>query len=524
MSSPLWVALHLPSLSLEAWAAGLPPDGRPGALVADHVVQQADAAALALGVRPGMKRATALALAADLRLGQADAARDARALRAVAHVALGFSPSVTWLPVAGADDPPPLVGVRLEVRSCLRYWGGLPALLQRLRDALAPLGHRVQIACAPTALGAALLAGWRDDLAQGPHIEDREALQRLLDPVPLPLLVGDAARLQALTGMGLQRLADLRRLPRDGLARRFGAALLQRIDAARGHAPEAQAWLTLPPRFAARLELAHRADTTEQVLAGARVLLARLVAWVQAGQGCVVRCTLVLHHGPRHRSDSTVPTHTPLVIAPARPSDDAVHLQGLLAEHLGRLPLPAPVLDLGLLCDERADAAPPNGELFGASHASLESRRAGLARLVERLQARLGSAQVLALSPVPDHRPELATRWQPADPAQLGMAPRGGAGIAQQAQALRTLGTQPLWLLPQPQALAERDAMPLLDGRGLQLLAGPERLECGWWDGQPALRDYFIAQAANGALVWIYRHRLPVGPGEPGWFLQGLFG
>jgi protein ImuB len=524
MSTPLWVAVHLPSLSLEAWTAGAPQDGRPGALIADHVVQQADAAALALGVRPGMKRATALALAADLRLGQADAARDARALRAVAHVALGFSPSVTWLPLAGADDPPPLVGVRLEVRSCLRYWGGLPALLQRLREALAPLGHQVRIACAPTALGAALLAGWRADLAQGPHVDDREALQRLLDDVPLPLLVGDAARLQALAGMGLQRLADLRRLPRDGLARRFGAVLLQRIDAARGHAPEAHAWLTLPPRFAARLELTHRADTTDAVLAGAQVLLARLVAWVQAGQGCVVRCTLVLHHGPRHRSDSTVPTHTPLVIAPAQPSDDAAHLQSLLAEHLGRLPLPAPVLDLGLLCDERTDAAPPNGELFGAGFASPESRRAGLARLVERLQARLGSEQVLALSPVPDHRPELGTRWQPADPARLGAAPRGAVDAAQQAQALVMLGTQPLWLLPQPQVLAERDAMPLLDGRPLQLLAGPERLECGWWDGQPALRDYFIAQAASGALVWVYRHRLPVGPGEPGWFLQGLFG
>lgn len=108
LSTPLWVALHLPALSLEAWAAGGPADGRPGALIADHVVQQADAAALALGVRPGMQRATALALASDLRLGQADAARDARALRAVAHVALGFSPSVTWLPVAGADDPSPL--------------------------------------------------------------------------------------------------------------------------------------------------------------------------------------------------------------------------------------------------------------------------------------------------------------------------------------------------------------------------------------------------------------------------------
>lgn len=520
MPLPLWVALHLPVLSLESWVAGMPPDGRPGALIADHGVQHADAAAQALGVRPGMQRATALALAPDLRLGQADARRDARALRAVAHVALGFSPSVAWLPVASADDPPGLVGVRLEVQTCLRYWGGLPQLLSRLRDALAPLGHRVHIACAPTALGAALLAGWRTGLHQGAHVQDREALQHLLDQVPLALLVGDAARQQALAAMGLQHLADLRRLPRDGLARRFGLALLRRIDQARGHAPEAHTWLTLPPRFASRLELMHRADNTDQVLAGAQILLARLVAWVRASQGCVAHFQLVMHHGPRHRSDSTVPTHTPLAIAPARPSADATHLHSLLAERLARLPLPAPVLDLSLQCDARVDAAPPNAELFGAQHASPDSQRDGLARLVERLQARLGQSQVQCLSPVPDHRPECGTRWQPADPARLGMAPGAAADVQRQA---RSLATQPLWLLPQPQVLQERAGLPLLGGQPLQLLAGPERLESGWWDGSLALRDYFIAQATGGALVWVYRSRLPVVGDAPGWFLQGLF-
>ncbi len=535
MPTMLWVALHLPLLSLESWqacAAGVAPDDRPGVLIAEHRVQHADAAALARGVRVGMQRATALALAPELRLGQADAQRDARALRAVAHVALGFSPSVAWLPAATADDPPALVGVRLEVQSCLRYWGGLPALLVRLQAALAPLGHQLRLACAPTALGAALLAGWHDGerdggydgLAQGPHVQGREALQPLLDRLPLALLVADANRLQALTGMGLQRLADLRRLPRDGLARRFGPSLLARIDQARGHAPEAQAWLTLPPRFASRLELLHRADTSVQVLAGAQVLLARLVAWAQASQGCVARCTLVLHHGPRHRSrddnSPTVPTETPLQIAPAQPSADAGHLYHLLAERLGHLPLPAPVLDLSLHCDERVAAAPPNAELFGAQFASPDSQRAGLARLVERLQARLGAEQVQGLAPVADYRPERSTRWATADPARLGALPRGAAELQRNAQAL---GTQPLWLLPQVQALAERDCMPLLAGQPLQLLVGPQRLECGWWDGALVLRDYFIAQAASGALVWVYRSRLPVAAGEPDWFLQGLF-
>jgi protein ImuB len=180
----LWVALHLPALPRESWRAGAPADARPAVLIAEHRVQHADAAALARGVRVGMQRATALALAPDLQLGQADARRDARALRAVADVALGFSPSVAWLPAASADAPSALVGVRLEVMTCLRYWGGLPRLLDRLRTALAPLGHQVRIACAPTALGAALLAGWRDGLADGPHTQDRAPYLGLIHKNP----------------------------------------------------------------------------------------------------------------------------------------------------------------------------------------------------------------------------------------------------------------------------------------------------------------------------------------------------
>jgi protein ImuB len=74
--------------------------------------------------------------------------------------------------------------------------------------------------------------------------------------------------------------------------------------------------------------------------------------------------------------------------------------------------------------------------------------------------------------------------------------------------------------------LAERRSLPLLDGRPLSLLSGPERIEAGWWDAGLAERDYFIAEAADGALVWIYRARLPLSADarESGWFLHGRFG
>lgn len=94
------------------------------------------------------------------------------------------------------------------------------------------------------------------------------------------------------------------------------------------------------------------------------------------------------------------------------------------------------------------------------------------------------------------------------------------------------VGERPVWLLPVPEPLAEKGAGPLLEHRPLKLLAGPERIEAGWWDDALAERDYFIAQAPEGALVWIYRERWPLSTRASGgnaatvggWFLHGRFG
>ena len=504
----LWIGLHLPLLSLESFAATLASAStvRPLALVEDHAIVQADAAARARGVRPGIQRATALALAPDLLLGQADARRDAEALAAVAHAALAFTPSVA----AGPE------GIRLEVQSTLRYFGGLDALIERLQAALAPLGHRVQLASAPTALGAALLARWRADLQQGPHSTRRGALCALLDQAPVWLLGRGREHWQALQGMGLRTLADLRALPRSGLARRFGPELLLDLDRARGDAPEPLQWVSLPPRFACRLELLARADTSEQVLAGARILLARLVAWAQAQRARIARFTLVMHHEPRHRADSEQPESSRLEIALAEPAIDPSHLQLLLAERLARVELAAPALELSLHCDALQPGEAPNGELFPSRASAGE----GLTRLIERLQARLGVEQVRALARVADHRPERATLSYPADPASAMRGP------SEPALAPAATLWHPVWLLSEPRALgADEAGRARLNGRTLPLLAGPERIETGWWDGELAARDYFIAAAADGGLLWLYRSRLPPGPGEgSGWFLHGWFG
>ncbi|HEU5297615.1 MAG TPA: DNA polymerase Y family protein, partial [Burkholderiaceae bacterium] len=144
----LWIAVHLPQLSLESFAATLDPSlqTRPLALIEAHHITQVDSRAAASGVQPGAKRATALALASDLVLGEADAIRDTLALQAVGFAALAFTPMVCLQPNDGAGTPAPVV--LLEVQASLRCFGGLRRLLQQLQCALQPLGHRCRIACA----------------------------------------------------------------------------------------------------------------------------------------------------------------------------------------------------------------------------------------------------------------------------------------------------------------------------------------------------------------------------------------
>jgi protein ImuB len=194
----------------------------------------------------------------------------------------------------------------------------------------------------------------------------------------------------------------------------------------------------------------------------------------------------------------------------------------LLREHLSRLQLPAPTLELRLHCADWVASAPPNESLFPTPRSESE----GLVHLIERLQARLGPGQVRRLVAAADHRPECASRSLPAQ-AALG---RAEAAIGRGALHGAPTAPRPVWLLNPPQALREHRHRPWLDGQPLQLLCGPERIETGWWDGLPAERDYFIARQGSGALVWVYRlrhARIPegvAGEAAPGWFLQGRFG
>ena len=73
-------------------------------------------------------------------------------------------------------------------------------------------------------------------------------------------------------------------------------------------------------------------------------------------------------------------------------------------------------------------------------------------------------------------------------------------------------------LLSRPQKLVTEEGAPVLQG-ALTMLAGPERIEAGWWDGEEVRRDYYVASNASGETFWIFREH----QGAQGWYLHGLF-
>jgi protein ImuB len=467
----------------------------------------------------------------DRRLGQDDT------LRLWSWRALQFTPRVAW-----ADG-----AVVLEIAASERLFGGRQALLRQLfeQNTHFPSVEWSQGATSLIAIGR-LHQRWQARLLDAPA-------PARTPPAQLPLAALAAARphLATLQRLGCRSWGELRALPRGGLARRFGQGLLDALDQAFGEQPERYPWLTLPEAFDEPLELPAQVENASALLFGARRLLALLHAWLQARR----QGALVLRLGWQMDRRRNGPTDGHLLVRTAEPTLDMAHFERLLAEHLARVTLAAPAIALRLATVETAPLPGASASLL------LEDRRQGdsLHQLVERLSARLGADQVQRVEPCADHRPEHMQAWVAAvdDPDLIAAGGRPALGTGNKSTEKRprkppqapaaacgaphavapapgaTLqpdALYPTWLLATPQPLTVQRHRPLYQGP-LTLLAGPQRIESGWWEpdasGQAAapaaLRDYFVARSAQAGLLWIYRERLAQAGAQPGWFLHGLF-
>jgi protein ImuB len=167
-----------------------------------------------------------------------------------------------------------------------------------------------------------------------------------------------------------------------------------------------------------------------------------------------------------------------------------------------------------------------------------------LARLADRLSARLGAQRVRRLIALDSHIPEIAAA---SSPAQATGADDGWAAFRRH-RAEAELSPRPLRLLARPEpieALAEVPDGPPLRFRWRRALHeviaadGPERIEGAWWSEHGAsanrARDYFHVEDKAGLRFWLFRAGLyrdmqrndagdaEAPPPPPDWFMHGMF-
>ena len=445
--------------------------------------------AAAAGVRPGMRRAGVQAICPKAMLHDNDPLRVQEALAGVALTLLQYTPEV-----ALAEE----ASLLLDVTASLRAFGGRLVLCRLVRASIDVLGFTPHIAMAPTAQGAWLLARHSGPGSLRRRVVRIESLTHRLDALPCMLLPPARPYQDWLQGIGCHRLGELRGLPRAGLQRRADRSVLDALDRAYGKAPELFEWVQAPKTFSARLELPQSIEHAEAVLFAARRLIVQLVGWLVVQHLAVSHFVLLLEH---ERGRAAI-APTPVDIMLAEPAWHEEHLTRLLKERLGCLALSAPLIAVHLKAVRVNTMLPPSEVLFpepGGTPADYH-------RLLELLIARLGEEGVLAPSPRADHRPEICNAWLPYSVAQSMVLPGMPA-------------ERPFWLLERPIALILHEERPFYESP-LRMVKGPERIECGWWDGGLIVRDYFIMQSDTAAFYWVYRER----SGEDiYWFLHGLF-
>jgi protein ImuB len=511
---------------LSVWLRRLPTDRiakrfPPDALVITAPVKGAlrlsavNDAAAARSLRVGMPLADARAMYPKLNVADADESADFALLEAIADWCDRYTPLI------GLDPPD---GLTLDISGCAHLFGGEAALAADLVRRLGRQGLQARVAIADT-VGCAWGVARFSDEATVLSGEERDAIS----PLPLAALRLPAETIEALSQVGLKRIADVLDRPRAPLAARFGAQFVRRLDQALGREDEPIApRLPIPAaiteqRFAEPIALERDVLGTIERLAGklAPVLERR-------GEGArLLQAALFRADGHVFRIEAGT----------SEPLRDPVRAARLFAERLNVIGdecdpgFGFDMIRLAALVTERAD--PRQTGLAAPDHAE------ELAHLIDRLGARFGLRRVTRQMPEDTHIPEFAVT---AVSAHMVRALSFPAPATRPAGTLDSIApTRPIRLLAKPELIEATAEVP--DGPPVQFtwrrvhhivtrVEGPERIATEWWRDEEeekeekeeaVMRDYFRVESREGVRVWLFR-RWPKKPEKPiRWFLHGVF-
>ena len=454
--------------------AGLPDDlvGRPVAVLEKQRVLVVNSAAAALGVTPGQAAATARTLADGIRLLERDQTAEGRCLEQLCCWAYGLSP--TLYPCR--DD-----SLLLEIGSCLMLYGGIEALLSRVREELSRRGYSYRFGLGPTPKAALLFTRPLEARATGSgaealhHPPDSEhrpleacgagTLEARLAPLPLCLLENFPREVDALAKAGLWTFGDILALPHRALARRCGRDFVHYLNQLLGTAEDLVPDFSPPQQFSDDYWFGYEVKANQELLPAIQLLLQSLCRFLRNTQLQTQQVQWELYGINRIAQRLTV--HCSLSQANWQEWYQLTRLK------IEQLRLEMSIEGIGLCCHRLTPGNADTDDLFQQA-----GQREPLHCLLDRLKSRLGLQSVQKIACRDEHLPEFAGYSSPDTRPTV-------TGVIDREQ-------RPFWLMPEPQRLRELAGLPCWNGR-LTLVEGPERIEDNWWD-QAVSRDYYVAQ------------------------------
>lgn len=482
-----WTIRKKPELKDVAFVLAAPERGR-------MVVKAASVKAQIQGISSGMVVADCRAVLPQLQVFDDQPQLAHKLLLALAEWCIRFTPIAA---IDGHD------GLLLDASGCTHLWGGEQAYLKDILGKLRAFGYHVRAAMADT-IGAAWAVS---RFGQVKAIIEPGGQMEAIQPLPPASLRLDTAILERMDKLGLYQIRSFIGMPRSALRRRFGTALLQRIDQALGQEMELLQPVCPQEPYQERLPCLEPIRTATGIEIALCQLLQALCERLSKEEKGLRKAVF-----KGYRIDGAVQQ---IEIGTNRPSRNVEHLFKLFELKIVML---EPDLGYELFTLEASIVEDYPATIEYLWQLGKEEHDKDIVELMDRIAGKLGVHTIHRYLPAEHYWPEHSFK-------------EAGSLQEQPQTEWRTDRQRPVHLLQQPEEIEVMvripDYPPLHfkykgEVHSVEKADGPERIEREWWLGEGEYRDYYCVEDEYGGRYWMFRLGSYENK-EAKWFLHGYF-
>ena len=499
------MSLYFPALALEVFhrpglSAETTDDSKAIAIVCQQRIEQLSTAAIETGITPGTMISHAYALCETLVCIEKDIQKEQQALQQIVQWLYEFTPNIAF------HGPQHLI---LEISGSVKLFSGLETMKLRIKHTITQLGYTPILGLGQTPLAARVCAEQR---YPDSHLRHPKAA---LDNTLLHHLHMLEKSVTQLEKMGVTKLSQLLKLPREGLQKRFGKPFMRHLDRLLGLEADPQRFVEPPAVFYSDVFFLDSVDNLQSLIFPIKRLANAFGAFLTARQLQTQVFEITLKYRGKEKSnlviklacaDNDIPLFLKLIALKLDQVKTVKEVDQLIfsaSSFQASTPTPPALFSLGPLMIPQA--ATGQGNLHASTYDAEHIKKAN--DLLSLLQNQLTLENCFGVGLGDDHRPEKS--WQKIKPS-----------AHHERQKINLLNStypiRPNFILEQPMRL-HKDLNPL-QHPDFEWLEGPERINAAWWDGDGQNRDYYIYRYARKTLYWLFYRSL-----THRWYWHGIF-